>query len=155
MFLFLHPHSSPPHSSTYVICTVVTSDPPTITSGGCCRALWYDVTGKKSQRAKKKKKKSSIIPACPCSFQPFFAFRILLRASCRVHVQGFDMSRSDRTKAEQMILKKTAQWCIIHQCSLVHLCTREQEAVPSLTLPAVLFLLLATSVHPFCGSVHH
>lgn len=144
MFLFLHPHSSPPHFSTSAVCAVVTSE--LLQKPSEDQALWYYVTGKKSHRAKKLRH--------PSLSRLFSAFLILefccipaVAFMCRVSTCSALIPKQNRW------FWKIAQWCIINQRFLIHLCT--QEAVSLLTVPVVLFLLLATSVHPFSVSAHH
>lgn len=128
---------------TFVLPWSLSRWPPTESSRGCCcQALTLcDCAGIPPRW------KTSITPARRASFQPFW-FLILLRRGCRIPVWSFDMFCSDSTKSRTDDFE-TAQWCIIHQRSLTHLCTWEQGAVPWLLVPALHSLLLAPSIiHP-------
>lgn len=104
MFLFLRPPSSPPHFSTSVICVVVTSEFPQNSlenAARCSDIMWL----RRNHPAIKKKKAPSSQPVTVLF--SLLVLIMLLHPSCHVHLQGFDMFRSDSNKAEQMILKNS------------------------------------------------
>lgn len=143
-------HGSPPRCSTSAICAALISEP--LTSHRILRMTLPGTMALCDCEEITPCWEASITPACRGSFQPFW-FWILLHPGSRVHLQQFEALCSHSTKQKRWFWK-IARWFIIHQRSLTHPCTWEQEAMPLLTGPAIYFLL-APSIHSSIHSPTH